>query len=81
VRPGLDALEVRPRLPEGIDTLSASFRLRGRAITLGIRRTHTAPSARLDGRKAQVSNGALLVSYDDLKTGPPGGTAIEMEVL
>jgi cellobiose phosphorylase len=84
VRPGLDALTIRPRLPEGVDRLTASFRIRGAACDLSVRRTHLAPSARVDGRSATVAKGALLIPYRDLKPGGmPGGTQgikIEMEV-
>ena len=76
VRPGLEALTIRPRLPEGVDRLSASFRVRGTGCSLSVRRTHLAPSARVDGRSVNVTKGALRVSYGELK---PGAT-IEMEV-
>ena len=77
VRPGLDGLTVRPRLPEGVDTLSGSFRIRGTVCTLSVLRTHMVPSARVNGRRVPLSNGALLVPYGDLTAGE---TAIEMEV-
>ena len=77
VRPGLDRLTIRPRLPEGIDTLDGHFRIRGTACTLTVRRTHGEASARVNGRTLPVSKGALLLGYGDL---PPGGAALEMEV-
>lgn len=77
VRPGLEKLTIRPRLPEGIDTLAGSFRVRGRAVTLSVRRTQGKPSARVNGRDLPVSQGVLLIGYGDL---PARGAAIEMEV-
>ena len=77
VRPGLDALTVRPRLPEGVDALTGSFLIRGTVCTLSVRRTHAAPSARVNGRNVPVANGALIVPYGGLT---PGGGVIEMEV-
>jgi hypothetical protein len=77
VRPGLDALTIRPRLPEGVDNLTGSFRIRGSAYTLRVRRTHGSGSALVNGRSIPVSKGVLHVPYLDLK---PGKTVIEMEV-
>ena len=77
VRPGLDALTVRPRLPAGVDQLTGSFRIRGAVCTLSVRRTELSPSARVNGRSIPVSKGVLRVPYRELK---PGKTVIEMEV-
>jgi hypothetical protein len=77
VRPGLDHLSVRPRLPSGLDTCSGSFSIRGVACTINIRRTPRAPSARVNGRSVPVSKGTLLIPYGDLT---PPGAVIEMEV-
>ncbi len=77
VRPGLLALTVRPRLPEGVDRLSGSFTIRGTSCTLGLRRTTGASSARVNGKAFPLSKGALVLPYGDLS---PGGTVIEMEV-
>jgi len=77
VRPRLGSLTLRPRLPDGVDRLTGSFRVRGTQCTLTVRRTHALPSARVDGRSVQLSNGTLTVPYGDLL---PGGTVIEMEV-
>jgi hypothetical protein len=88
VRPGLDALTIRPRLPEGVDRLAASFRVRGLLCDLSVRRTHLAPSARVDGRRVPVAKGVLLIPYGELKPretpgateGAARGTVIEMEI-
>jgi hypothetical protein len=77
VRPGLGALTVRPRLPEGVDRLSGSFAVRGRACTLSVRRTKNAPSARVNGKSVPLSKGSVTIPNGDLL---PGGTAIEMEI-
>jgi cellobiose phosphorylase len=80
VRPGLDALTIRPRLPEGVDRLTATFRVRDVACSLSVRRTHLAPSARVDGRTAEVTKGVLLIPYRDLKSRGARETTIEMDV-
>jgi hypothetical protein len=80
VRPGLDALTIRPRLPEGVDRLTATFRVRDVACSLSVRRTHLAPSARVDGRTAEVTKGVLLIPYRDLKSRGTRETTIEMDV-
>ena len=77
VRPGLDGLTVRPRLPEGVDTLSGSFRLRGTDWKVSVRRTHGAHAARVNGRSVPLTNDVLLVKYAEAGAGP---TVIEMEV-
>ncbi len=77
VRPGLDGLTVRPRLPEGVDALTGSFRIRETDWTVSVRRTRGAPSARVNGRSVQAANGAILVPYGDARA---GRAVIEMEV-
>jgi hypothetical protein len=77
VRPGLDRLTVRPILPEGVDHLTGSFRIRGTVCTLSVRRAQKTPSARVNGLDVPVSKGALLLPYTNLAAGE---TVIEMEV-
>jgi hypothetical protein len=84
VRPGLDALTIRPRLPQGVDRLTASFRVRGAPCDLTVRRTQRPPSARVDGKSARVSGGVLMIPYADLNPGGMQGVTrnitIDMEV-
>jgi len=77
VRPGLDALTLRPRLPEGMDRLAATLRVRGVPVTLSVARTKGAPSARVNGTSVQPVAGAIEVPYGSFV---PGGATIEMEV-
>jgi len=84
IRPGLDSLTIRPRLPEGVNQLSASFSVRGKKCTLTVRKVPAASSARVDGRDVPVSKGALLVPYRDLESGETSRgtreTVFEMDV-
>ncbi|HTO94522.1 MAG TPA: hypothetical protein VMM80_09100 [Bacteroidota bacterium] len=77
VRPGLEALAVRPRLPEGMATLAATLRVRGIPVTLRVARAKGAPSARVNGSSVPLRAGAIEIPYSSLGQ---GGATLEMEV-
>jgi hypothetical protein len=71
VRPGLDYLEIRPRLIDGLDSVSGRFRIRSSDISLTLERTG-ASEAFVDGKEVPVQNGSLKITY------PKPGSTIEV---
>ncbi|HUI10424.1 MAG TPA: hypothetical protein VL221_08855 [Bacteroidota bacterium] len=76
-RPGLDALTVRPRLPGGMQKLTATLRVRGITVTVRVTRRGTAPAARVNGKSVPAPGGAIVIPYGALGAGPAD---VEMDV-
>ena len=72
-RPDVDALVVRPRLPDRIDTLASSHKVRGAVIHVAVRRGSGTPRAAVNGKASPLTDGALRVPY------PQRGSALTLE--
>ena len=60
VRPELDRLTIRPRLIDGVDTISGRFQIRSSNVAITIRRTGK-PVARVSGRQIPLEDGTLTI--------------------
>ncbi|MGE5313501.1 MAG: hypothetical protein ACM3Q4_02265, partial [Acidobacteriota bacterium] len=63
VRPEPDALVLRPRLFKGLDTIDARVPVHGGVIDLKVRRSKGAGYAMVDGKRRELTNGALRIPY------------------
>ncbi len=63
VRPGLKSLELRPRVPAGVETIEGTFVVRGSQLTLRVHRGGGEPYALVDGKKKALAHGALTLPY------------------
>lgn len=72
-RPEIDALTVKPRLPDRIDALSSTHTVRGAVVHVTVRRGAGTPRAMADGREITVQGGAVRVPY------PKRGSTLELE--
>jgi len=62
VRPEMKHLEVRPRLIDGIETMTGRFRIRSSEVTIKVERTRKS-RAHVDGREVPVEDGKVRVAY------------------
>ena len=74
VRPSLEGLTIRPRLPQGMDRLSASLQVRGAALRLEVRRGSGKALAAANGQSLEMHEGEVRVPY------PARGTTLTMEI-
>lgn len=75
VRPGLDALVIRPNLLDGMNEMSANFLIRGTSVNLSMKKAIDEPSVRVNGKPGKIENGALTLKYPSR-----GSLKIEMSV-
>ena len=57
-RPDLDGIDIRPKLPSGVDVVSSRFTIRGARVEVEVRRGASA-SATLNGKVAVMKDGAV----------------------
>ncbi|HTY58073.1 MAG TPA: hypothetical protein VMF59_04615, partial [Bacteroidota bacterium] len=63
-RPGIDALVLKPRLPDRIDALDSTHTVRGSVVRLAVRRGGSGkPRAIVNGKDVPVSEGAIRIPY------------------
>ncbi len=67
VRPGIDRLVIRPRLLNGLNSLSSSHMIRGTKLELKIA-TGAQPGAVVDGKAMSLENGELVLPYSKKKS-------------
>lgn len=72
-RPELDALTVKPRLPDRIEALTSTHTVRGAQVHLTVRRGAGPPRAAADGRPIPVEGGAVRIPY------PKRGSTLNLE--
>ena len=72
-RPEIEALVVKPRLPDRIDTLASTHAVRGALVSLSARRGERNGTARVNGREVALENGALRIPY------PRRGSTLTLE--
>ena len=76
-RPDIDALTVKPRLPDRIDTLTAVHAVRGARVHLSVHRGSgkgsAAPNATANGKDVPVEQGAVRIPY------PRRGSTLTLE--
>jgi hypothetical protein len=75
IRPGIDRLTVRPRLIDGVPGLTASTAVRGGRVELAVRRGGGPPTAKVNGKPAEVVNGEINVPY------PASGATMTIEFI
>ncbi len=75
VRPGLDALVIRPNLLTGLNEMNASFSVRGIAVNLSLKKAVGEPSVRVNNKPGVLKNGVLELKYPSR-----GSLKIEMNV-
>jgi hypothetical protein len=73
LRPDVDALVVKPRLPDRIDTLSSSHLVRGAHVRVDVRRGSGGVHASLNGKDIPVAEGSVRIPY------PARGSALRLE--
>lgn len=73
-RPALDMLEVRPRLLTGLESVTASHKVRGARVDLSVRRSGGGPRASVNGREVPMKDGALRIPY------PHAGSTIKIDI-
>jgi hypothetical protein len=73
IRPDIDALTVKPRLPDRVATVQASHVIRGAAVHLALRRGTGIPRATVNGNEVPVKEGAITIPY------PRRGSTLTME--
>lgn len=61
-RPDLEGIQVRPKLPSGVDAIASQFTIRGATVAVEVRRG-TSAEARIDGKAVPVKDGAARVPY------------------
>ena len=72
-RPEIEALTVKPRLPDRIDTLSTLHVVRGANVHLSVRRESGKPRATANGKEVPVEQGAVRIPY------PRRGSTLTLE--
>jgi cellobiose phosphorylase len=73
LRPDIDALIVKPRLPDRIDALSSSHIVRGATVNLSVRKGSGSPRATANGREVPLEKGSLSIPY------PRRGSTLALE--
>jgi hypothetical protein len=73
IRPDIDALVVKPRLPDRIDTLASTHLVRGTNVQLSVRRGSGNTRATVNGNEVPLSEGALRIPY------PKRGSTLTLE--
>ncbi len=68
VRPHVDHLVIRPRLLDGMDSLSSNHKIRGTDLRLQIRRTGEEPHALVNGKAKPFEGRALNLPYSKSKS-------------
>jgi hypothetical protein len=74
VRPGIDRLQIRPRLLKGMKGLNGEVRVRGAEISLAFRAGTGAQRAAINGKPAEMRDGALVLNF------PKKGTRTKIEI-
>ena len=74
IRPTPQSLRIRPRLLQGVDGIMTRFPLRGKQLTLKVRRTATKQAAMLNGKPVAISDGGIAIPY------PAADAEIELHV-
>ncbi len=72
-RPDIEALVVKPRLPDRIDALSSTHAVRGAVVNLSVLRGDGKNTAKANGREVTLENGALRIPY------PHRGSTLTLE--
>jgi hypothetical protein len=72
-RPDIDALTVKPRLPDRIDTLTSVHAVRGARVHLSVHRGSGKGSATVNGKDVPVEQGAVRIPY------PRRGSTLTLE--
>jgi hypothetical protein len=75
IRPETDDCLLKPRLLKGLDRLSTDVKVRGRRITLEVRRD-ARPSARVNGKTYQIIDGGVRIPHS-----VKGDLAVEIIVV
>ncbi len=65
-RPDLQGIEIRPKLLSGVDTLATRFTIRGAGVEVEVRRG-ALPGATVNGKKAELVDGAVRLPYPRTK--------------
>jgi hypothetical protein len=72
MRPDIDVLVVKPRLPDRIDAVTSTHTVRGSSLRLTVRRG--TPFARLNGKNVDVTEGAVRIPW------PKKGSIMKLEM-
>ena len=73
LRPDIEELVVKPRLPDRIDTLASTHLVRGANVHLSVRRGNGIPRATVNGNDVPLREGALHIPY------PRRGSTLTLE--
>ena len=73
LRPEIDELVLKPRLPDRIDALASSHNVRGAVVHVGVRRGNGSPRASMGGIEVPFVDGTLRLPY------PPRGSVLTLE--